>query len=135
MLLISSSVVFAHGTQYEIIQPKEISVKSSFGTGVPMANCDVLIFYPSSTKIDMKTRTNNDGIFSFIPDKAGIWSIQVRDKSGHGMRINLEIDEQFKLKSDNSTNNGISYIQKIIMAICVIWGFVGTALFFKRRKA
>lgn len=99
-----------------------------------MANCDVLIFYPLSTKVDMKTRTNNDGLFSFIPDKAGIWTIQVRDKSGHGMRINLEIDKQLKLKKDNTVKQGISYIQKIIMATCVIWGFIGTALFFKRKQ-
>ena len=79
----------------------------------------------------------NDGYISrnhciIYQNKQGMWIIQIRDNFGHGMRINLDIDKNLYLKKSlKKTSSGL---QKIFMAICVVWGFIGTTLFFKRSR-
>lgn len=133
MLFFMSSIAFAHGTKYEIIEPRTITIKAMFDTGTPMSGSKVLVFRPGATKSFKSISTDDNGIFLITPDAPGIWTFQVRDKSGHGMRINLDIDDSLKIKG-NSRTGGINYIQKTIMALTVVWGFIGTALYFKRKE-
>lgn len=125
--------LYAHGTKYKIIQPKTITIQAAFEDDTPMANSDVLIFPPGSTKAAGKVKTDSKGIFQFTPEKPGNWILQVRGKGGHGMRINLEVNDSLQIMK-NSEHQSTPYAQKIIMAICVIWGFVGTALYFMGKN-
>jgi len=124
---------FGHGTKYEILQSNTIGIKAMFDTGDPMASAKVLIFAPDETKAAFTAITDSNGVFYFTPDKAGTWAMQVRDKGGHGMRINLEINDAMLLAPEQKSSNTVSYFQKILMALCVIWGCVGTALYFKKK--
>lgn len=128
---------FAHGTKYEILPGGIIGIRAMFDTGEPMANARVLIFAPGETEVKQRTVTDEDGIFCLVPDKSGTWAVQVRAKGGHGMRINLDIDSSMAFGSGRETEiSGPTFGQKIIMAVCFVWGCVGTALFFgKRAKA
>ena len=123
--------LYAHGTKYKIIKPKTITIQATFEDDTPMSNSNVLIFAPGATKSSEKTKSDSSGLFQFTPNKPGQWIIQVRDKGGHGMRINLEVTESLQILESQKHNN-MTYAQKIIMAICVIWGFVGTAFYFKK---
>lgn len=125
---------YSHGTEYEIIRSELVVIRASLDTGEAMAESDVLIFAPGETDVSDKTITDKDGVFSFLPDKPGTWIIQVRGKEGHGLRINLDIDESLKLAADQNLSSAIPLLQKIVMVICVLWGFIGTFLYFKRRK-
>ncbi len=132
-ILMVTALIFGHGTKYEILQSNTIGIKAMFDTGDPMASAKVLIFAPDETKAASTAITDSNGVFYFTPDKAGTWAMQVRDKSGHGMRINLEVNESMVLASDQKLSNTVSYFQKILMALCVIWGCIGTALYFKKK--
>jgi len=123
---------YSHGTKFTVIQPKEIRIQAAFDTGEPMADAEVLLFPPNETRESSSVHTDSNGVFTFIPDRPGVWVCQVRHKSGHGMRINSDINENLSLSS-HSRISGVSQTQKIIMAICVIWGMIGTALFFKNK--
>lgn len=124
---------FGHGTKYEILRNNTIGIKAMFDTGDPMVSAKVLIFAPDETKATYTALTDSNGVFYFTPDKAGTWAMQVRDKGGHGMRINLEVNESMVLTSGQKLSNTMSYFQKILMALCVIWGCIGTALYFKYK--
>lgn len=124
---------FGHGTKYEILPEKTLGIKAMFDTGNPMAAAKVLIFAPDETKAASTATTDANGVFYFTPDKAGTWVMQVRDKGGHGMRINIEVNESMVLTSGQKLSNTMSYFQKILMALCVIWGCIGTALYFKKK--
>ncbi len=125
--------VFGHGTKYEILPQKTLAIKAMFDTGDPMRMAKVLIFAPDQTKPSRTTVTDSSGVFYFTPDKAGTWILQVREKGGHGMRINLEIDESMALAAVRKSVHTASYLQKTLMALAVIWGCIGTALYFKKR--
>ncbi len=134
-ILAFTSAAYSHGTKYEIVRSGRIDLKAMYDTGVVMANADVMVFSPGSTTVAWKVKTDEKGIFHFTPDTPGTWILQVRDKSGHGMRINLDIDESLSLREESSgSGGGLSMIQKTVMAICVVWGFTGTGLYFKRKK-
>ena len=130
--LFISFPLFAHGTKYEILSEKVIGIKAMYDTGIPMANAKVLIFAPEETKATFTTQSDSNGVFYLIPDKAGTWTMQVRDKGGHGMRINLPVDESMQL-TQASKSSGMTYLQKVLAALCVVWGCIGTALYFKRK--
>ena len=133
LFLIMAFPLFAHGTKYEIISEEIIGIKALFDTGEPLANAKILIFAPDETEVTYTTKSDSNGVFYIIPDKAGTWTMQVRDKDGHGMRINLVVSESMQLMSDRENKIGMTYLQKIIAALCVIWGCIGTALYFKRK--
>jgi len=132
-ILMVTALIFGHGTKYEILPEKTLGIKAMFDTGDPMASAKVLIFAPDETKAAFTAITDSNGVFYFTPDKAGTWAMQVRDKGGHGMRINLEINDAMLLAPEQKSSNTVSYFQKILMALCVIWGCVGTALYFKKK--
>lgn len=134
-LILPTAMMYAHGTEYEILSTGVIGIKASFDTGETMAGSRVLIFAPGETVPTFETKTDGNGIVCFAPDQAGLWILQVRDESGHGMRINLEVDDSMKLDvSGTAGYRSFSIWQRIVMAACVAVGFVGTALFFRRRK-
>jgi nickel transport protein len=126
--------VFGHGTEYVVLSGGVVGVQASFDTGVPMADADVLIFAPNEITAAIKSRTDTRGIVCFAPDKAGAWVIQVRAEGGHGMRINLEVDQDSIVSVSDSEHSSLSILQKLFLAVCVCWGFIGTGLYFYGRK-
>jgi nickel transport protein len=133
-LLLRTMLLYAHGTEYEILSEGVIGIKALFDTGEAMADSRVLIFAPGEKAPTFETKTDGHGIACFSPDRSGIWVLQIRDEGGHGMRINLEIDDSMKLISESTGSRRLSDGQRIAMAVCVAFGFVGTALYFFRRK-
>ena len=134
LVLILSVSAFSHGTKYELVKSGQIGIRAMFDSGEPMSEADVLVFPPGSTISSVTEKTDAQGIFYFVADRPGTWTMQVRDKTGHGMRINLDIDETLSIKGDPQKGGGLNTARKVIMAICVAWGAIGTALYFKGRK-
>ena len=141
-----SGKLLAHGSNIKYRKTEAIEIQSNYESGSPMAKAQVTIYAPNNpSKPWLKGITDDQGKFIFIPDysQTGNWQIKVR-QSGHGNMINLAISENNKLTDNrpekhsninhNSLNNEYSSGQKLVMAIMVTWGFVGTALFFSRKK-
>ena len=134
LLFLAALPLYSHGTKYEIVKSGEIGVRAMYDTGEVMAFADVLVFPPGSSASTASIKTDEKGVFLFNPDTPGTWTFQVRDNSGHGMRINLQIDESLSLKSGGASGSGLNTLQKLVMALSIVWGAIGTALYFKGRK-
>ena len=110
------AVLFAHGTTYDIITEGVIGVKAAYDSGEPMADSRVLVFPPGQTKPAFAATTDHNGIVCFAPDQAGQWVLQVRHESGHGMRINLDIDESMGLSNPEAGGlRRLGGLQKMLM--------------------
>jgi nickel transport protein len=152
--LSTTTAVFAHGATiaYETRNTTVVEIQATFDTGEPMAHGQVAIFAPDDPLNPWQTGTcDEQGRFSFVPDpsKPGTWEIQVR-QAGHGDIVYVEItDEQSGevaamnaslaggatvSQSQQPGSNGYTPLQIVLMGGCVTWGFVGTALFFAKRK-
>ncbi len=140
--------VSAHGAVIEATQTA-VAIKATFDNGEPMAAAQVLIYSPSDPKTPWaEGQTDEKGYFVFAPadqsasQNAGQWEVTVR-KAGHGGTTTFAVGDS-DLSSGVSAS-GVSAsgalqgappaapLQRWVSMAAVIWGFVGTALFFARR--
>ncbi len=135
LIFLAAPSLYSHGTKYEIVNSGEIGVKAMYDSGDAIALANVLVFPPGSSASTASIKSDKNGVFYFTPDASGTWTFQVRDTSGHGMRINLPIDESLLLQRGDDSGSGLSMIQKIVVALSIVWGAIGTALYFKGRKS
>ncbi len=139
--------VLSHGTKITYQEAKAVEITAHYDSGQPTSNAQVIIYNPNDpTTPWLKGMTDEEGKFAFVPDYSivGNWTIKVRT-GGHGSIINIPIDsgettsETVVKKSDISKENqrnpsDYNTLQKLMMAITGVWGFVGTAFFFSQKK-
>ncbi len=144
-----------HGSNIEYIFTKAINIKATYENGDLIKNGQVTVYNPSDPANPwLKGFTNEKGEFIFIPDYSitGNWEVKVR-QAGHGNIITIPINQdsvndsktETTIKAENEGNNNVKSLnlnntkytiqQKLIMAGFGIWGCVGTALYFSRKKA
>lgn len=147
---IATDKVLAHGSIINYQTKESIEIQAKFDNGTPMKNAQVVIYSPNNpTEAWLTSNTDENGKFVFSPDfsQLGNWSVKVRT-AGHGGVINIPIEspspeidnsDTQEIVTSRSTssqplNMTLTMTQKLMMATTGVWGFVGTALFFSRRK-
>ncbi len=123
---------YAHGVNIEYTTSVEIEIIAKYDTGEPMAGAQVVVYAPDDPSTPWLTGVCDDeGRFSFTPDtsKSGMWDVQVR-KAGHGDIVHIPVG----VEAEAGGISGYTTLQIGLMAACVVWGSVGTALYFWRRR-
>jgi len=123
---------YAHGARIEYTVDVAVEIVATYDNGEPMSGAQVTIYAPDDLANPWLTGVCDDeGRFSFTPDttKTGTWDVQVR-QAGHGDIVHIPIEAG----SVGTGNGGITPLQIVLMAACVVWGSIGTALYFSRRK-
>jgi nickel transport protein len=150
--------VLAHGVQVQHQFVSGIEIQARYDTGEPMGEAQVAIYAPNQpTEPWMTGTTDAEGRFMFTPDASqpGNWEVMVR-QAGHGDIISIPIEAEALAADpagdpptpDQGPDQGepstqatltnqpgeLSPVQRWITIGAVIWGFIGTALFFSRSK-
>lgn len=140
--------VLAHGVNIVYEKTEAIQITATYDQGEPLAQAQVVIYTPEDpAQVWLKGETDDQGKFTFVPDpqKQGNWDIKVR-QAGHGHLISIPTENTMTQASENSEaitvtesttpNPSPSYtsLQKVVMAASGVWGFVGTAFFFSRKR-
>ncbi len=137
-ILTRATQVYAHGSKINYRATKAIEIQATYDDGTPMANAQIVIYAPNNRNIPwMKAQTDAEGKFTFIPNEEidGNWDVKVR-QSGHGDIISIPVSDRENLQTQIITSNfEYNPMQKLVMTVASVWGFVGTALFFSRRKS
>ncbi|MDX2244083.1 MAG: carboxypeptidase-like regulatory domain-containing protein [Leptolyngbyaceae cyanobacterium bins.302] len=126
----------AHGVEMQYQTTQAIALQAKYDTGAPFANAQVSVYAPDSDAPWLKGTTNSEGQFTFTPDasKPGTWQVKVRS-AGHGEILNIPVSAaQATATTPANPGTGYTSLQKGVMAASVIWGAIGTALFFWGRK-
>ena len=134
MLGLPATAVYAHGAKIEYTVNVEIEIVATYDNGEPMGGAQVVVYAPDDPSSPWLTGVCDDeGRFSFTPDtsKSGTWDVQVR-QAGHGDIVHIPIGEG-EVPADRA--GGYTVLQIVLMSVCIIWGFIGTALFFMQRRA
>jgi nickel transport protein len=98
-----------------------------------MAGGQVTVYAPDDPSQPWLTGVCDDeGRFTFTPDPEipGTWDVQVR-QAGHGDMVHIPIGAE----GATAASTSVSTLQIVLMAAATVWGFVGTALFFSRRRS
>ncbi|MDO5652642.1 MAG: hypothetical protein Q4G39_00845 [Brachymonas sp.] len=140
----------AHGAKldYKMEMAPKIALQAKYDAGDPMTMAQVTVYAPNDPgKPWLTGKTDAQGRFAFSPDTSipGEWAIQARE-AGHGSMIHIMIGDsadpavagasaasQAAVAAQSSAPQ--SPMQRWMMGASVIWGFVGTGLFFSRKKA
>jgi nickel transport protein len=127
----------AHGALMEYAFTPGITILAKYDSGHPMPGAQVTVYAPDNPAKPWLTGVSDEqGRFSFVPDpeKAGTWTIQAR-LAGHGSMIHIPLVSASGPDTDTvPVSAGPSTSQRLLMAVMVIWGFIGTALFFSRNR-
>lgn len=127
-----SNIINAHGLRYKIIEGG-IGIEAMYADDTPLSFSNVIVFAPDDRKEHYITGyTDRKGRFLFFPNTKGEWIIKVSDGMGHALEAEIYLQDDLKISRSSSGN--LSNLQITTMAICVIWGFIGTGLYFIRRK-
>lgn len=133
LALLLPAPALAHGVNIQYSSDIEITIVARYDSGEPMSGAQVAVYAPDDPTTPWLTGVCDDeGRFSFTPDasKPGTWDVQVR-LAGHGGMVHIPVGEG---AAASGGIGGYSYLQLGLMAACVIWGSIGTALYFRRRR-
>lgn len=125
----------------------EVEIEATDHAGSPMSEAQVNVFAPGNTASPWLVGScDEDGRFVFEPphDLPGTWEVQVLHH-GHGGRVSFEIappvegreeleNTPASVRIESSSQPHTTLLQRVVMVGCVVWGLVGTALFFLRRS-
>ena len=134
LCLLLPAEALAHGVSIQYTSDVEITIVARYDSGEPMADAQVTVYAPDDPSTPWLTGVCDDeGRFSFTPDSSrpGIWDVQVR-LAGHGGMVHIPVGEG---AATSGGFGGYSYLQIALMVACVIWGSIGTALYFRPRRS
>jgi nickel transport protein len=129
----------AHGVAIDYQPTRAYAINAAYDTGEPMPNAQVAVFSPDDPANPWLTGTTDaQGRFVFSPSAPGNWEVQVR-QAGHGEILVIPVEGDMIGNHRGETErpaagavDRYTPLQKSLMIGSVIWGFVGTALFFAR---
>ncbi len=129
--------LFAHGALMEYAFTPGITIQAKYDTGHHMAGAQITVYAPDNPAKPWLTGTSDEeGRFSFIPapNMPGTWTIQAR-QAGHGAMIHISMDQASTPDTGAApVSPGPNTRQRLLMALAVVWGCVGTALYFTHKK-
>lgn len=134
LILSMPAAAFAHGAKISYQVKKAIEITAAYDSGEPLSGGQVTVYAPDDPSTPWrKAKCDENGKYIFIPDpsKPGTWDIQVR-QAGHGDMIHVPVSDDVAAAASSST--GYTPLQIVLMGACVVWGFIGTALFFSGRR-
>lgn len=132
--------IYGHGVnlQYSVDAASgAITIQAAFDNGEALDAAQVAVFAPSDLLNPWLTGvTDAAGAFTFQPDYTieGTWDVQVR-KAGHGGLIHITLETGMSPQNTSAAQDAAyTPAQIALMSGSVIWGFIGTALYFQQRR-
>jgi nickel transport protein len=132
--VLSAGNVLAHGVSIQWSIGEAVVVEAAFDDGSPLSGAEVDVYLESDPSSPCLTGTcDQSGRFILLPDSVMYDGIDIRVmKDGHGGWIHIQTATG--MEGTEVRSGGISTPRKLVMAASVIWGLVGTALFFRSRQ-
>ncbi|HEY9735368.1 MAG TPA: carboxypeptidase-like regulatory domain-containing protein [Trichocoleus sp.] len=150
---------WAHGARLSFQTASSVALVATYDNGEPMKAAQILVYSPDNPSEPWTEGTTDDrGRYAFTPDPAipGNWEVTVRQAghgdvvivpvSGKGAEGGAAVAEGTSSDTSSGPSSGVAGssartsianlppVQKGVVMGSVIWGFVGTALFFSRGK-
>ncbi len=142
----TASSALAHGVTitYEARTTLVVTLHATFDSGEPMAGGQVTIYTPDDPVNPWQRGVcDEQGRYTFTPDPTlpGTWEVQVR-QAGHGDIIYVTVAPSAEAEEESTatalprsaggqaTPGGYTPFQYVVMGAAVVWGCVGTALYF-----
>ncbi|HIK21475.1 MAG TPA: hypothetical protein IGR15_10565 [Synechococcus sp. M44_DOE_062] len=135
--LLEPAPAWAHGVEVSFRAVPAFEIEAHYDSGEPMGSAQVMVFAPTDpTAPWQEGRTDVQGRFLLQPDPSltGLWQVRIY-QAGHGVLVNVPVGEEFaQAERIPAGSPPFGPLQRGVMAACIIWGCLGTALFFSRPR-
>ncbi len=120
----------AHAATITYESSVEVQITAADNDG-PMAGAEVIVYEPDLITVYDQGTCDAQGKYSFAPDmsKPGDWKVRINHDHSHLMYVTVGENV-----SASGGIGGFSTLQIVLMSACVIWGIIGTALYFRRKR-
>jgi nickel transport protein len=129
------SQALAHSVHYNV-ENKGISARIFYSEDDPASYSAYEIYGPGDVIPHQKGRTDRNGFVSFLPDRPGIWIINVHGESEHGLhgaQIKIQVNKSLFLESFKKPI--VAAYTKLFVGISFILSLFGVwALFVRKGK-
>ena len=134
MWLLAAGPAAGHGAFVDVTETRAVAIDVRYDTDEPMTEAQVSVFAPDDPARPWRVgQTDAAGRFAFVPDdRAGRWAIQVR-QAGHGAMGYVEVGVAAGITLTSAATAGADPLQRLLMVASVVWGCIGTALYFRRN--
>ncbi|MEO1095771.1 MAG: carboxypeptidase-like regulatory domain-containing protein [Cyanobacteria bacterium J06638_28] len=128
------AIALAHGVLIQARNAPAVLIEAAYDSGEPMVNAQVQVYAPNDPQTPIFTGvTDAVGRYTFTPDQPGNWEVSVR-QAGHGDITVVPVAADNTITQDFTNSTELTGVQRFITAGAVIWGCIGTALYFRRGK-
>jgi nickel transport protein len=106
-----------------------------------MMYAKVKLYPPSNPKIEtVKSLTDKNGFFAFVPDEEGEWRAEALDGMGHRGELVINVSENFSATNDKQSAASVSTLFRIVLGLSLLfnifalYGFVSKKLSSKQQN-
>jgi nickel transport protein len=117
-------------------------IRFTYSTNDPMAYAKVKVYPPSKPNVEaIKSFTDRNGYFAFLPDENGEWVAEAFDGMGHTAKIAVNSFEVSQNSVEDKNIAAASKTFKIVLALSLIlniyalYGLATKSFIFKRTKS
>ena len=140
------SAAWAHGVAISPSQAGATRIYAEFDSGEPMAGAQVRVYSPANPQDPwLEGVVDPQGNFFFLPDAGipGTWEVMIR-QAGHGGVVTVAVGEDPSVQGAEGASldpladspvGSLSPLHRGLLMGSTVWGFLGTALFFARRRS
>lgn len=135
-LLCHPPAAYSHAVRGAVSQQNGMQVRALYDGGDPMTYAAVEVKHADDDLPFQTGRTDRNGRFMFLPDKAGKWQVQVTDGMGHRLSLSVEVDPDLALnkrQANRPGEDGPGRYAKALTGVAIIFFIFG--LFFWWRGA
>ena len=125
----------AHSINY-LVQQKGMAVRAYYSENDPAAYSQYELYGPGDNEPHQIGRTDKNGYVGFVPDRPGIWKLQIWGESSHGYHgVTTEINVDKDLGLESFSRPLVATYTKFVTGISLIIGIFGLyALWLSRKR-
>ena len=125
----------AHSINY-LVQQKGMAVRAYYSENDPAAYSQYELYGPGDKEPHQIGRTDKNGYVAFVPDRPGIWKLQIWGESSHGYHgVTTEINVDKDLGLESFSKPLVATYTKFVTGISLIIGIFGLyALWLSRKR-
>jgi nickel transport protein len=134
LFLISAPFALAHSINYQVEQ-KGMAVRAYYSEKDAASYSQYELFGPGDKDPYQTGRTDRNGYIGFVPDRPGVWKLQVWGESTHGFHgVSTEIKVDQALALEGFRKPMVAAYTKYVTGISLIIGIFGVYAFWLSRR-
>lgn len=134
LLLIAANTVQAHSINYQVEQ-RGMAVRAYYSEKHLASYSQYELYGPGDKDPYQTGRTDRKGYIGFVPDRPGVWKLQVWGESTHGFHgvtTKIKVDKALELEGFNKPM--VAAYTKYVTGISLIFGIFGIYSFWLSRR-